>query len=295
MSDGGEADPVLELTVDQIDLANGDASTEVLNLEATMEVADAKSRMDAESDPFVRIRKARARPVHESDGVPFGPPVLPRMVTGDWGMVLTGSLAALEGALRAARQHANFAKRSQERTKAVLYRAISSAYDLALTVRDAPEAYAALLAESGIALQPRAPMTPIIKLVFGTDYDRTRIAEYAAVLAHAARHNVRRGDLEGLLAAAPGGIKSVVALERRARAPLLVGSSMDRPMLSARMMRRLRSIPLADLCDLSKDGEEFSLALIRRTDSGHIALIAEVPADPKLMRLAVKDILDQAG
>ena len=42
--------------------------------------------------------------------------------------------------------------------------------------------YAELLEESGREGQARAPMTPIVKLVFGIDYDKARLTEFAAAL-----------------------------------------------------------------------------------------------------------------
>ena len=40
--------------------------------------------------------------------------------------------------------------------------------------------------------QARAPMTPIVKLVFGADYDKTRLTEFAAALSYAEREAVVR-------------------------------------------------------------------------------------------------------
>ena len=48
-----------------------------------------------------------------------------------------------------------------------------------------PDEYAELLEESGVKAQARAPMTPIVKLVFGIDYDKARLTEFAAALSYA--------------------------------------------------------------------------------------------------------------
>ena len=48
--------------------------------------------------------------------------------------------------------------------------------------KEEPEEYNELIEDSGLTVQDRAPMTPIVKLVFGHDYDKTRLTEYAAVL-----------------------------------------------------------------------------------------------------------------
>ena len=77
---------------------------------------------------------------------------------------------------------------------------------------DQPEEFDELVADSGLTIQDRAPMTPVVKLVFGTDYDKTRLTEYAAALAHAHRIGLLSGQLGEYLANAPGGLdrKSVV-------------------------------------------------------------------------------------
>ena len=58
------------------------------------------------------------------------------------------------------------------------------------------EDYAELLEESGIKAQARAPMTPIVKLVFGIDYDKARLTEFAAALScgHAGRTSGSAGS-----------------------------------------------------------------------------------------------------
>src|SRR3546814_20926425 len=62
-------------------------------------------------------------------------------------------------------------------------------------------------------------MTPVVKLVFGIHYDKTRLTEFAAVLSYAARNGVNAGHLQPLLEGYEGGLKGVVATERSARRP----------------------------------------------------------------------------
>jgi hypothetical protein len=100
-----------------------------------------------------------------------------------------------------------------------LYRALGRAYDFALaSARDA-EGYAGLLKATGLKVQARAPFTPVAKLVFGPDHDKTRLTEYAAVLAHAAHLSLGDGSVAEWLASVDGGIKAVVAAERERRRP----------------------------------------------------------------------------
>ena len=60
------------------------------------------------------------------------------------------------------------------------------------------------VADSGLTMQDRAPMTPVVKLVFGADYDKTRLTEYAAALTHAHRLELPRGTLGDYLARGRG-------------------------------------------------------------------------------------------
>ena len=82
-----------------------------------------------------------------------------------------------------------------------------------------PEDYAELLEESGVKAQARAPMTPIVKLVFGIDYDKARLTEFAAALSYAQRLGIALGGFQDLIEKQPGGLKALVAAERAARRP----------------------------------------------------------------------------
>ena len=42
-------------------------------------------------------------------------------------------------------------------------------------------------------------MTPVVKLIFGAGYDKTRITEFAAALDYAHRNIVAQGSLADLL------------------------------------------------------------------------------------------------
>src|SRR3546814_13041329 len=68
-------------------------------------------------------------------------------------------------------------------------------------------------------MQARAPMTPVVKLVFGANYDKTRLAEYACVLGLAKDEGVGRGELAAYLDRYPGGLKGLVKDARARRKP----------------------------------------------------------------------------
>jgi hypothetical protein len=120
--------------------------------------------------------------------------------------------------LSLAQQTAAAVRAADTRGRAALYRALGRAHDFASAADRDPQGYEALLDLAGIAVQLRAPMTPIVKLVFGTDYDKTRLAEYATVLSHARRLDVAVGGLSDFLDGIEGGIKGVVKAERALRA-----------------------------------------------------------------------------
>ena len=121
--------------------------------------------------------------------------------------------------LALARESAAAARASDVRSRAALYRALGRAHDFAVAAQDDADELAELLADAGLTQQARAPMTPIVKLVFGADYDKTRIAEFAAVLGCALREQVPIGGLAAFIDAHPNGVKGIVAAERALRRP----------------------------------------------------------------------------
>jgi hypothetical protein len=120
--------------------------------------------------------------------------------------------------LAVARDCAAAAANADLRSRAALYEALGRAHDFAIAASADAQGLAELLEDAGIAAQARAPLTPIVKLVFGSHYDKTRLAEFAAVLGHAARSGIRAGGLADHLRGAEGGIKGIVAAERARRA-----------------------------------------------------------------------------
>jgi hypothetical protein len=181
-----------------------------------------------------------------------------------------------------ARELAIEARDCEGRTRAALYRAISLAYDVALAAEADKDGFAALLAEAGIVPQARAPMTPVVKLVFGRDYDRKRITEFAAVLTHARRLCLSAGMVEEWLASLAGGIKGVVTAERGERRPAL---KVDK-VLSARMM--LGSAPARALIDLGEVAEDIVLLIARRQDDGQLAIVSRPIGERTLVEKALQ-------
>jgi hypothetical protein len=193
-----------------------------------------------------------------------------------------GDDAGLADRLWAARETADTVRAGEGRTRAALYQALSLAYDFALATEQNSEEYAELLAESGVKLQARAPMTAIAKLVFGIDYDKARLTEFAAALSYARRQDLRSGDLQGYIERQPGGLKALVAAERQARRP--------EPKADTRgevARAKLRSAPSITLADAPAE-DEFAVVVTRRGPDGRHEPVAFV-SDEALVERAIRN------
>jgi len=192
--------------------------------------------------------------------------------------------AGLADRLCAARETAESVKAGEGRTRAALYKALSLAYDFAVAAQATPDEYAELLEDSGVKAQARAPMTPIVKLVFGIDYDKARLTEFAAALSYAQRKEVVAGGFQGFIEGQPGGLKALVAAERQARRP---DPRADTKGETARA--RLRSAPSISLAEIPA-GEEFAVVVTRRgADGAHepVAIIDDETLVERAIRRAV--------
>jgi hypothetical protein len=134
-------------------------------------------------------------------------------------------------------------------------------------------------------------MTPVVKLVFGADYDKTRLTEYAAALTHAHRLGLARGALGEFLGKAEGGLKGVVKAERRLRKEE-AGKAVE-PIDVPRhaLARKLRAMPAKDFEAIAAEGSEFALVMIRRTDDGDVVMLGEVPDDVALVERAARKLV----
>ncbi len=186
--------------------------------------------------------------------------------------------AGLADRLWAARESAEVCKQADGRSRAALYRALAMAYDFAVAAKRVPEDYSEILEDAGVKTQARAPMTPIVKLVFGIDYDKTRLTEFAAALSHAERCEVDFGGFQQFLENAEGGLKGLVAAERKARRP-------DQPAEDKTEIgrKRLRAAPAMTLAELPTN-QEFALVVTRRNANGVHEVVALVSDEAMLDR-----------
>ncbi len=186
--------------------------------------------------------------------------------------------AGLADHLWAARESVDALKGADDRTRSALYRALARAYDFALASEREPEDYAELLEESGVKAQARAPMTPIVKLVFGIDYDKSRLTEFAAAMSYARRQEVEAGAFLKFIEDQAGGLKALVAAERQARKPQ---PKTDTQTAIARAKAR-DAKPIA--LDTISSQSEFALVLARRCADGGVEPIALVEDDAMIER-----------
>lgn len=173
------------------------------------------------------------------------------------------------------------------KSRAALYHTLERAYRFHLEALPDMAAYSALCAEAGITLQERAPFTGLAKLVFGQDYEKTRISEYATCLAYAHRLGRKAGEVSALITGTEGGIKGCVKAERTARR----GETGKRPDGLAQARELLRSLePVAELPYQAKGNEEFVLLLARRDpqDKETVRVVACLQEKPTVLEPLLK-------
>jgi len=183
--------------------------------------------------------------------------------------------------LSAARESADVCKAADGRSRIALYRALGMAYDFAIAAKRVPADYAEILDDAGVKAQARAPMTPIVKLVFGADYDKARLTEFAAALSYAQRRQIAFGGFTAFVETQIGGLKRLVAEERDARRP---AGQVDDKIDKAR--DALRAGAAIALTDLSAD-EEFALVVTRRNADGVHEAVAVI-ADQAMLDRAIR-------
>ncbi len=191
----------------------------------------------------------------------------------------------LAGRLAAARALAEAAQGASLRSRSALYRALGLAHDFALAADARGADYAALLADAGIKVQARAPMTAIVRLVFGTGIDKARATEFAAALAYARRIALPAGSFADYVEGQHGGLKALVAAERDARRP-----AETVPGHAEIARAALRRAPAVGHLDLAGGAGEFVLLLARRDPAGGLAVIAPVPDESALLARAIRKI-----
>lgn len=282
-SDGEDIDFVYGV-INWKEIAEPDVA-DALAAEVDLAVAAAPAPSDTPvwaDGPAAHLEDADLRPVPNEDTGPTLSlwPAEPEADAA--GRIDLDAEAGLADRLAIARHAAAEVVDADQRSRAALYRALGHAWDFARAAATAPEDYAELLEDAGIKVQARAPMTPIVKLVFGAGYDKTRLTEFAAALCWAEREMVPEGALAARIEAFPGGLKGIVAAERARRRGAARPDRLDERRAKLRTRRALASVAL----DLPGD-EEFVLLVARRDASGGLAIVAPV-ADRRLTDQAIR-------
>ena len=213
--------------------------------------------------------------------LPFEPPSPYGRREDDFVLPPLPADAGLADRLCVARETAEAVKSADTRSRSALYRALGQAYDFALAARAAPDDYREILDDAGLTAQDRAPMTPIAKLIFGVDYDKTRLTEFAAALGHGLRTGVAAGGFMLYLERYAGGLKGVVVAERALRRPV------GKPSMESGR-DALRAAPALAFVDGLPGPEEFVLLVARREADGTLGIVAEVTGDDALLDRAIK-------
>lgn len=217
-------------------------------------------------------------------GAPAAPPVAPIWADGpaadnDFDTLDLGGMespdedAPLEDWLALARDSAEQARTSEARSHAALYRAIGLSYDFALVTLARPAEYAELLDNAGMKVQARAPMTAVVKLVFGGTYDKTRVTEYATALDHARSRGIELGGFGDYLSQYEGGLKALVRDERAQRRT-------DGPVRPSRQQIARDTMKAASAIDpfaVATDGDGLAVVIARREKDGSLAIIGALP------------------
>jgi hypothetical protein len=190
--------------------------------------------------------------------------------------------AGLADRLCVARESAEAVKSADVRSRSALYRALDQAYDFALAAEADAEDYAELLEDAGLKAQARAPMTPVVKLVFGADYDKGRLTEFAAALSWARREALPQGAFRDYLDRYDGGLKAMVQAERRARRPEA------RPDPAEALRAALREAAPFSFAEVESNGEEFVLLIARHEGPGRVAIVAPAIGDKALVDRAIR-------
>jgi hypothetical protein len=274
-----EYDDVLELGADEALEPNSDETMELVDQVSVEPDRRSEPEIDASDlDQDVGAVPIVAQHLSWEDG-PLADPE-PKEAEEEPAIELDAD-AGLADRLWAARESAEVCKQADGRSRVALYRALAMAYDFAVATKRVPDEYSEILEDAGVKSQARAPMTPIVKLVFGIDYDKTRLTEFAAALSYAERQGVDFGGFQQFVEEAEGGLKGLVAEERKARRP-------DKPVEDKVEAGRstLRSAPSISLAQLPTN-QEFALVLTRRNTDGQHEVV-QVVTDSAMLDRALR-------
>ncbi|TCP65718.1 hypothetical protein C8J43_10942 [Sphingomonas sp. PP-CE-1G-424] len=186
--------------------------------------ADLQAALSAELDAAVqgtpRISGAAAQvwadgPSGGFDIMPAEPMPMPALVLDDplpAEYVLAGPLGEQ---LAMARESAAQVRAAEARSRAALHRTLGRAHDLAVSTEHDEGDFATLFAAACLPGQTDV-MMQIVTLVFGVNFEATRLETFAAVLRHAQRHQVPAGGFASFLGGLDGDLIAIAVAEHAA-------------------------------------------------------------------------------
>lgn len=193
---------------------------------------------------------------------------------------------ALNGLLNAGQRAADSIVHMDNGNRVSLYNALASALALYEGAAENGEAYSELLKGAGLKAQARAPYTPVLKLVFGAGYDKTRLTEYAAAISYAARQGETSASLADFLMTMPGGIKGCVQEERAFKRREAGMPAHNRQKEAEETLRHAPSVPLKDITP----NDEFCLILARRGSGGGVEVLGRPDVSKATLDAAVRQL-----
>lgn len=167
-----------------------------------------------------------------------------------------------------------------------LYGLLAQALSLYESGQKAPDALDAMINDAGLVRQARAPFAPILKLIFGPDYDKTRLTEYGTAIQYALRSGIHSGGLVQFLATEPGGIKGCVKRERAVRRSEKGHKAQTRLEDAKSRLRDRQAVVKTELAIQ----DDFTLLLARRGDDGRAEILGVAPAGERTMSHAIQTL-----
>ena len=131
---------------------------------------------------------------------------------------------------------------------------------------------------------PAPDLVPVRRALLSVS-DKTGLTEFAAALSNATRAEVDFGGFEAYVEACDGGLKGLVAAERKARRP--ERGEVDPTTLGKAALRAAAPIALAQLAT----NEEFALVLTRRNADGRhevVQLVSDAAMLDRALRRAAR-------
>ncbi len=186
----------------------------------------------------------------------------------------------LGDSLAVARDAAAAAQASEGRTRAALYRAIGLAHAFACVAAARPADYAELLVDCGVEVQQRSPLTALAKLVFGADYDKTRLTEFVCAIGYALDADMAPGALTDHLLTVPGGLKGLVASVRAAKRG---ETPTPAPKKNSGALRKLGRATPIERDSLVVDENGLTVVVMRQEADGSLAIVGALPHDDRVI------------